>query len=153
MSFMTPNVLTEARCCKAVFSAARSYLLSYMLVLLVTFTCYERIPTGLAFAFLFQPLFHFFWLFLLLRCLEVRKNGGNLCDVLKLNSAQRRRRYIPEDNIDVPEQEDDDVKKEREKVDGIMSGATDGKVGEQQPRCRLRLMMSVTSQSSHNIIL
>ena len=76
-----------------------------------------------------QPLVHSILLFFLLRYLEVKKYGGDAKDVCQFGSNRQHVTHVPKENEDVTDDEDADVKQERDKVDSIMSGVQQEKVG------------------------
>ena len=68
--------------------------------------------------FIFQPLVHSIWLYFLLRFLEVKITGGDTSEVCFRSLKHKVTTSVP--NTDHPDDEDEDVVKERERVSGIM---------------------------------
>ena len=63
-----------------------------------------------------QPLFHAVWLFFLLRLLEVKKTGGETREVFCVSGKTTPQDVTQQVNTDIPEDEDEDIQAEREKV-------------------------------------
>ena len=68
-----------------------------------------------------QPLLHVLWIYFALLYLEVKKTGGDPLDICL--GGKEFRGSVPEVNEDVPDDEDDLVSEERQRVDDWYPGA------------------------------
>ena len=75
---------------------------------------------------MFQPIFHIMWMYWLLRVLDVRKAGGEILEAFPCLSKSRS--AIPTTNPDISDNEDEDVKVERRRIEGLIAGSSDSQV-------------------------
>jgi len=83
-------------------------------------------------SFLLQQLFHCLWLSLLLRLLLMKTYGGEWKDVCMFGDRRRTDTHVPTETFDSVEEEAEDVREERERVNGLMSEVLQEKVSSYQ---------------------
>ena len=100
----------------------------------------------------FQPVFHSVLLFLLLRFLEARQNGGDVRDVCCCCPAGKHSRgKSNRHNTDVQLEEDEDVKTERENVDTIMSSGPRDEVRRGRDHFSIRILTVANFQLDYDM--